>query len=130
MTIHKFAFAPEYRLPGLLFGITPATSGVEVADGELRVRYGLWRLRTPLDNISDCEVSDDYSWIKTAGPPHLSFADRGVSFTTCGGPGLCVSFHEPVAAIDWVGRIRHPSATLTVEHPDRLRDELRAAASG
>lgn len=124
MSVHRFAFDPAYRLPGLLFGVTPATARVEVDAGELRVRFGPWRLRTTLDNVAECQVSDGYSWLKTAGPAHLSFADRGVTFATCHGPGLCVAFHEPVPAIDWVGRIRHPAATMTVEDPERLRAEL------
>ena len=127
MTIHRFAFDPTYRLPALLFGITARTASVEVGAHELTVRYGPWRLRTPLDNVAECQVTDGYSFVKTAGPPHLSFADKGVSFATSGGPGLCVSFHEPVPAIDFVGRIRHPAATLTVEDPESLRAELEAA---
>lgn len=124
MSVHRFAFDPAYRLPGLLFGVVPANAWVEVGARELHVRYGLWRLRTPLDNVAGCQVTDGYSWIKTAGPAHLSLADRGVSFVTCHGPGLCVAFHESVAAIDWVGRIRHPAATMTVEDPELLRAEL------
>ncbi len=124
MSVHRFAFDSAYRLPGLLFGVTPATSRLEVGTAELRVRFGPWRLRTPLDNVAGCQITDGYSWLKTAGPAHLSLTDRGVSFATCRGPGLCVAFREPVAAIDWVGRIRHPSATITVEDPDRLRADL------
>lgn len=127
MSIHRFAFDPTYRLPALFFGVTPRTASVEVGQQELIVRYGPWRLRTPLDNVAECQVTDGYSFVKTAGPPHLSFADKGVSFTTSGGPGLCVSFHEPVPAIDFVGRIRHPAATLTVEDPAALRAELESA---
>ncbi len=124
MSVHRFSFEGSYRLPGLLFGVTPATSRVEVADGELRVRFGPWRLRTSLENVAGCQVTDGFSWLKTAGPAHLSFADRGVTFATSRGPALCVAFHEPVAAIDWFGRIRHPAATLTVEDPELLRAEL------
>ena len=126
MSIHRFAFDPTYRLPALLFGVTPRTASVEVGPQDLTVRYGPWRLRTPLDNVAGCQVTDGYSFVKTAGPPHLSFADKGVSFTTSGGPGLCVAFHEPVPAIDFVGRIRHPAATLTVEDPAALRAELES----
>ena len=127
MSIHRFAFDPTYRLPALLFGVTARTANVEVGPQELTVRYGPWRLRTSLDNVAQCRVTDGYSFVKTAGPPHLSFVDKGVSVTTSGGPGLCVSFHEPVPAIDFVGRIRHPAATLTVEDPAALRAELEAA---
>jgi hypothetical protein len=37
--VFPFAFAASYRLPTLLFGITPRTTSVRVEDGELRVRF-------------------------------------------------------------------------------------------
>lgn len=119
-----FAFAPAYRLPALVFGISPATAHVVVTDDELRVRFGPWRLVTGLDNIVDSEESGDFRWLKTAGPPHLSFTDRGVTFATNGDRALCVRFREPVPAIDPTRTIRHPGATLTVARPDLLRAAL------
>jgi hypothetical protein len=120
----EFAFAPAYRLPALCFGIRPRTAGVVVTDGELRVRFGPWSLVTGLDNITGVEETGDFHWLKTAGPPHLSFSDRGVTFATNGDRALCVSFREPVPAIDPTRRIRHPAATLTVARPDLLRAAL------
>ncbi len=124
MSTHRFRFDPAYRLPALAFGVTPATTGVEVADGRLRARFGPWRLENTLDNIASTEVSGDYAYVKTVGPAHLSFTDRGVTFATCSGPGLCVRFHEPVPAIDWFGMIKHPGLTVTVEDPEALQVEL------
>jgi hypothetical protein len=118
-----FAFDAAYRLPALVLGITPRTTGVEVSD-RLVVRFGLWRLRTPLTNVAGVELTGDFAWVKTAGPPHLSFTDRGVSFATNGRRAVCVRFHEPVRAIDPTGRIRHPGATLTVADPEGLRAAL------
>ena len=120
----EFRFAPSYRPLALLFGITPTTAYAEVADGELRVRYGLWRLATPLRNVRSTERTGGFAWLKTVGPPHLSFADRGVSFTTNGDDALCILFHEPVAALDPTGRLRHPGATLTVADPAALATAL------
>ncbi|WP_404385988.1 hypothetical protein LL946_06540 [Knoellia locipacati] len=119
-----FAFAPAYRLPALLFGIRPGTADVVVTEDELRVRFGPWRLVTGLDNVSGFEETGDFRWLKTAGPPHLSFTDRGVTFATNGDRALCVSFREPVPAIDPTRTIRHPGATLTVARPDLLRAAL------
>ena len=119
-----FRFAPSYRPLALVLGITPATAYVDVADGELRIRYGLWRLRTPLGNIRATERTGGFSWLKTVGPPHLSLADRGVSFTTNGDAALCVRFHEPVTGIEPTGRLRHPGATLTVADPGALQAAL------
>ncbi len=119
-----FRFARSYRLPALLFGITPGTTSVRVEDGELRVRYGPWSLRTPLSNLAGAELSGGFGFLKTAGPPHLSFADRGVSFATNGDRALCVRFHEPVAGIDPTRRIKHPGATITVADPEGLARAL------
>lgn len=127
MTPHRFAFAfaGSYRLPALAFGITPRTAWALVDDGELRVRFGPWRLRTPLANVDEVTETGDFAWLKTAGPAHLSFADHGVTFATNGDRAVCVTFHEPVRAIDPTGRIRHPGATLTVADTHGLVAALR-----
>lgn len=115
-----FRFAPSYRLPALFFGITPATAWVEVDERELRVRFGVWSLRTLRVNIASVRLTGGFSYVKTAGPGHLSFTDRGVTFATNGDRAACVLFREPVPAIDPTGRIRHPGATLTVADPPAL----------
>ena len=120
MARFPFAFAPSYRLPALLFGITPVTTYVEVDDLALRVRFGPWSLRTPRSNVAGVDLTGGYAFVKTAGPPHLSFRDRGVTFATNGDRGVCVRFHERVQGIDPTGRILHPGATMTVADPDGL----------
>jgi len=119
-----FKFDPAYRLPALLFGITPRTSWVEVGDGRLRVRFGLWSLNTSLDNVAGVEETGGFAYLRTAGPAHLSLADRGVTFATNGDRAVCVRFHQPVRGIDPTGRIRHPGATLTVTDPPSVRRAL------
>lgn len=123
-TRFEFAFAPSYRLPALAFGVVPATAHVDLTDDELRVRFGPWRLVTGLDNVVGAELTGDFHWLKTAGPAHLSFSDRGVTFATNGERAVCVRFATPVPAIDPTGTIRHPGATLTVAEPQRLLDAL------
>jgi hypothetical protein len=113
-----FDWDPSYRLPALLFGVTPRTAYAEVGTVELCVRFGLWSLRTPLTNIKGVSHSADFAFLKTAGPPHLSFSDRGVTFATTGRQGVCLSFRDPVKAIDPTARILHPGATLTMADPD------------
>lgn len=120
----EFAFASAYRLPALLFGIRPGTADVTVTDDVLRVRFGHWRLVTPRTNIAGTEISQDFSWFKTAGPPHLSLSDRGVTFATNGDRALCVRFLEPVAGIDPTRTVLHPAATLTVADPESLQRAL------
>jgi hypothetical protein len=125
--LFPFAFAPSYRLAALLFGITPRTAWVSVDERELRVRYGLWSLHTPRSNVAGAELTGDFAFLKTAGPPHLSFSDKGVSFATNGERGLCVQFHDPVAGIDPTRMIKHPGATMTVADPEGLARALGVA---
>jgi hypothetical protein len=123
-TRFDFRFGPAYRLPALVFGIVPATAYVEVGPVELHARFGPWSLRTPLTNVRSADLTGGYGFLKTAGPPHLSFADRGVTFATNGDAGVCVRFREPVRAIDPTGRITHPGATFTVADPAGLAAAL------
>jgi hypothetical protein len=124
-----FRFVASYRLAALPFGVTPATAGVTVGDHELCVRFGLWSLRTPLDNVAGVQQTGAFSFVRTAGPPRLSFADLGVTFATNGDQALCVRFTEPVRVLDPTGRLlRHPAATLTVEDPGALASALHGGA--
>ena len=125
-TSQRFVFDWDaaYRVAALPFGITPWTAYVDVTPAELRVRFGPWSLRTPVGNVVKAETSGDYAFVKTAGPPHLSFTDRGVSFATNGRAGVCVRFDRPVAGIDPTKRILHPGATLTVTDRAGFADAL------
>ena len=115
-----FRFAATYRLPALAVGVTPMTAYVEVGEDDLFVRFGLWRLRTGITNIAGAQRTGGFAYLKTAGPPHLSFTDKGVTFATNGDDAVCVRFHEPVTVLDPTGRVRHPGATLTVAEPEAL----------
>lgn len=124
MSSFRFRFDPAYRAAALLFGVMPATASVVVEGDELRARFGPWRVRTPSSNIAGTEVSGPYSFVKTAGPAHLSFTDRGVTFATNGERGLCIRFREPVRALDPTGRLRHPGLTVTVDDVEGLAAAL------
>lgn len=125
-TRYDFAFATTYRPAALLFGVLPATTWAELGPEGLRVHFGPWRLQTSLGNIEGAERSGGFSWIKTAGPAHLSFSDHGVTFATNGEDAVCVRFHTPVPAIDPTRTIKHPGATLTVADPGAFLDRLAA----
>src|SRR3954452_15906399 len=94
-----FAFARPYRLAALPFGIQPDTAFVDVGD-DLAIRFGPWKLITPRSNVTTTEATGGFSFLKTAGPAHLSFADRGITFATNGDRALCISFAAPVPGID------------------------------
>jgi hypothetical protein len=118
----RFPFRFERRLVpfSLVFGVTPRTAWVEVDDEDLTVRFGPWRLATPRRNIADGQLTGPYSFAKVAGPAHLSFADRGVTFATTTERGVCFTLREPVPGIAPFGRLPHPGVTVTVADPERL----------
>jgi hypothetical protein len=120
----RFRWTPAYRAAAAPFGVTPANAYVRVRGDELGIRFGPWALRTTVANVAGAEETGGYSFVRTAGPAHLSFADLGVTFATCPGPGLCLRFVEPVRAIDPLGVLRHPGATVTVEDISGLRRAL------
>lgn len=125
-TRYDFAFAPGYRLPALLFGVLPRTTGVTLGPKGMRVRFGPWCLRTTIANIAGFETTGGFRWLKTAGPAHLSLSDRGVTFATNGDAAVCVTFHTPVPGIDPTRTIAHPSATITVAAPASFVAHLEA----
>ncbi|KQW47962.1 hypothetical protein ASC77_16305 [Nocardioides sp. Root1257] len=119
-----FAFTPAYAAAARPFGITPATTSVEVGPQWLYVHYGPWKLLTPRANVVGAQVTGGFGFVKTAGPPHLSLSDRGVTMASNGDRALCLEFAEPVTAIDTTGAIRHPGATLAVADPEGLAAAL------
>lgn len=130
-TIERFSFrfARDYRVPAGLFGVTPASAHVDVGEDLLDARFGLWRVRTPLTNISAVAVTGPYAFLKTAGPARLAITDRGLTFATNGDRGVLISFREPVRGLDPLGVLRHPELTVTVAEVQRFAKVLRAAVS-
>jgi hypothetical protein len=126
----RFPFAFDFPLaaPLAAVGVVPATAHVDVGDGWFTVRFGPWRLRTPVANVGAMHVTGPYRAYRALGT-HVSLADRGVTFGTNTRQGLCVEFFEPVPAALPGGLLRHPGATVTVREPERLREELVRAAA-
>jgi hypothetical protein len=128
VTRFRFRFTTPYRIASAPFGITPRTTMVDVRGERFHVRFGPWSLETPLANVWRCEETGPFALVKAGGPARMSLVDRGISFATNGDRGLCVRFHEPVAAIEPFGHIRHPAATVTVERTADLRRLLETEA--
>jgi hypothetical protein len=116
----EFRFAPAYRRFARVFGVRPATAWVEVGDEFFEARFGPWRVRTPLANISGVEATGPYAFAKTAGPARLAVTDRGLTFASNGDRGLLVSFRTPVPGLEPSGLLRHPELTVTVADVDAL----------
>lgn len=114
----KFDFDTSVAPLSYAVGVTPWTTGVEVRDGKLRVRFGAWSLTTPLDNVAGAEVTGPYAWLKVAGPPRVSLADRGVTFATSTRQGVCIKFRKPVSVL--LPFLKHPGLTVTVDDAEGL----------
>jgi hypothetical protein len=119
-----FSFEPRVAVASALFGVTPFTAWVEVDADTLFVRFGLWSLRTAVDNVAGVERTGPYSWLKVAGPAHVSFTDNGLTFATSTRAGVCIRFHRPVGGALPFGLTRHPAVTVTVDDPDGLMRAL------
>ncbi|HZC69572.1 MAG TPA: hypothetical protein VE442_02650 [Jatrophihabitans sp.] len=122
----SFAFEDRYRLPALLFGVTPERTGIVIDAGQLRVRFGLWRIATELSNITSVTATGPYRFLKTAGPARLAVTDRGLTFATNSQAGVEMTFATPIRGIDPAGVIRHPNLTLT---PDDVAGFAAALAA-
>ncbi|MGN9908637.1 hypothetical protein ACTMTJ_13930 [Phytohabitans sp. LJ34] len=122
----RFRFAASRAVWWLLapFGVRPGNAWLALSEAELVVRFGPWRLRTARDNVLDARRSGPYRWWRVIGP-HLSLADRGVTFGTNAAAGVCVRFATPVPALLPGRWLRHPGLTVTVADPDGLVDALR-----
>lgn len=101
---------------------------VEVARGRLAARLGPWVLETSVANVDGVEETGPFTLWKTAGPAHLSLADRGLTMATNSDHGLCIRFKIPVRGIDPFGWVRHSGLTITVEHGEELRRLIESGA--
>jgi hypothetical protein len=114
-----FAFSRVLSWPLALIGVTPWTAHVEVTDEHFTVRFGPWSLTTPRSNVEGASVTGPYLAFRVLGP-HVSLADRGVTFGTSWRRGVCVRFRQPVSAALPTGLLKHPAVTVTVEDPEAL----------
>jgi hypothetical protein len=125
----QFEFDPRYARAARPFGVTPNNAWVEVGDGLLQARYGRWRVRTGLKNVSSAQITGPYRFIKTAGPPRLGVTDLGLTFASNGRRGVLICFRRRVAGIDRFGLARHGELTVTVAEPEELIRVLQAKAT-
>ena len=120
----EFRFEPVMRAIAVPFGVLPSNAWVEVGD-EVHIAFGRWHMRFPRADVDDVTETGDYWLPKVAGPPHLSLADRGITFATNRQRGLCITLRVPHPGIDPFGLVKHPSATVTVEDIEGLTHALR-----
>lgn len=131
-TGRAFAFATDRSMRpwSRAFLVHPEASMVLLTPEQFTISFGRWSLSTSPENIADVTVTGPYQWWKVAGPPRLSWSDRGITFATTHQRGVCVTFHRPVRAIDPLGLVRHRAVTVTVAEPDAFVEAVRAVIGG
>jgi hypothetical protein len=123
-----FGLAVPNGLPAVgsalwLIGVRPGRDGVWLDDVLFTATFGPWRLTTERANIRGARVTGPYSPWRAIGP-RLSLADRGLTFGSATGCGVCVQFRRPVPGIEPTGLLRHPTLTVTVAQPGLLLEAL------
>jgi len=124
LKVIKFGYAIDKRyLPVLLpFLLRPRKDGVTVTDESSFVAtFGLFKIATPLANITGAHVTRNYRWW-TAFGVRMSRADDGLTFGTNHDGGVCVHFAERVPSA--LRRSGHSALTVTVADLEGLTRAL------
>ena len=122
-----FSFHGVVGIAARAFTFTEARAMVVVERGMLTARFGPWCLETTLANIAETSITGPYAPWTVAGPAHLSFADRGLTFAINAEHGVGMLFVEPVRGIIPSDRVRHPGLTVTVADPAGLITAIKSA---
>jgi hypothetical protein len=116
-----FGFEPILRPFAALATVIPRTAFVEV-DDEVRIRFGVWAMAFPRAEVVEVRETGGFWLPKVAGPPRVSFADRGITFATNRQRGTCITLaHPQPGPYPW---LRHPAVTVTVAALDDLETAL------
>jgi len=122
-TRYDFSFAAVARPMLAALGVRPATAWVAVTHDLLDVRFGPWRVRTPLVNVFSAEPTGPLNAVTVLGP-RLSLADLGLTFGSDTRGGVCIRFRRPVRGFEPFGLLHHPGLTVTVTTPGLLVTRL------
>ena len=119
-----FGYAIDKRyLPVLLpFLLRPATDGVTLTEqGALVATFGLFKISTPLSNVTGAHITRNYRWW-TAFGVRMSGVDDGLTFGTNHDGGVCIHFAQKVPSP--LRRSGHSALTATVADLEGLTAEL------
>jgi hypothetical protein len=112
-----FGYAIDKRyLPVLLpFLLRPGR------DGALVATFGMFKITTPLTNITGAHITRDYRWWTACGV-RMSRADDGLTFGTNRDGGVCIHFAEKLPSA--LRRSGHSALTVTVADLEALTTAL------
>ena len=119
-----FGYAIDRRyLPVLVpFGLRPSKDGVTLTDSDsFLATFGLFKLATPLANVTGAHITRDYRWWTSFGV-RASRVDDGLTFGTNHDGGVCIHFDEKVPSP--LRRSGHSALTVTVADLEGLTNAL------
>ena len=111
---------PRSRAVVRLFGATPETAYAELGD-DLEIRFGRFRIRTPIANVARYRIEGPFPWITAIGV-RMSVRHRDVSF--CGSNHGAVRM-DLVERVRW-GPVRVPAVWAGADDLDGLAAALSA----
>ena len=115
-----FVYAIDTRyLPVLLPWLLRATKdGVTLTDeGTLVATFGLFKIATPISNITGVHITRNYRWWTAVGV-RMSRVDDGLTFGTNHDGGVCIHFAQKVPSA--LRRRGHSALTVTVAELEAL----------
>jgi len=102
----------------MLFGVRRDNAWVDL-DGDIDVRFGWYRFRTPASNLASWRIEGPWLWITAIGV-RMSIRHRDVTFGGSPHGGVLIDFRERVP---W-GPFRVPAVYVTADDLEALADEL------
>jgi hypothetical protein len=102
----------------MFFGVRPDNAWVDL-DGDLAVRFGWYRFRTPSSNLASWRIEGPWLWITAIGI-RRSFRHGDVTFGGSPHGGVRIDFREPVR---W-GPFRVPAIYVPADDLEGLAAEL------
>ena len=96
----------------LLFGVTgQGRAHATLEDGELRARFGFFKVATPLDNVARWEISGPYRWWRAIGLRGTVFQPE-MTFGGSAHGGICLSLRQRVRLWWWPWNLERLYLTL------------------
>ena len=125
MTRFPIRIGARSRLYLRLWGVTPATSWVDLSDGAgaptVHARFGIGDVTVALSNIERWRIEGPWLWITAIGI-RMSIRHRDLSFAGSPHGGVRMDFREPVP----YGPFRIPALYVAVDDLDAFASALTA----
>jgi hypothetical protein len=126
----RFSYAIDKRyLPVLVpLLLRPSKDGVTLTDdASLVATFGLFKIRTPVSNVTGAHITRGYRWWTAVGV-RMSGVDDGLTFGTNHDAGVCIHFAAKVPSA--LRRRGHSALTVTVADLEGLTAALGGGREG